>query len=186
MAYLFDPRLLHEVARKHIGLPHEKMVRGIAAELAFAYPGHIETRENWVFNLAGGCKGIMTILHASLSEYLLIYGTPIGSGGFSGRYLMDVFDFMLSGDLAAYTDEGFREPATYRAGDLAFLKRWQVKYFTLTSGSWMLEYGRGIIPASLPFALGDALFSCVDVFTIGKTLWIYTKLVVKELWKGKI
>jgi len=186
MAYLFDPHVLHETSRKYLGLPHEDMVHGITAELARAYPRHIETRENWVFNLAGGCKGIMTLLHASLSEYLLIYGTPIGSGGFSGRYLMDVYDFMLSGELATYTPDSFRAPATYRAGDLAFLKRWQVKCFTLTPGSWMLEYGRGFIPASLPFALGDALFSCVDPITIGKTLWIYAKLVVKELWRGKI
>jgi C-8 sterol isomerase len=186
MGYLFDPELLHEACRTHLGLPQEKMFRGIAADLSRAYPGHIETRENWVFNLAGGCKGIMTILHASLSEYLLFYGTPIGSGGYSGRYLMDVYDFMLSGELASYTQSAFGAAAHYRAGDLAFLKKWQVKCFTLTPGSWMLEYGRGVIPASLPFALGDALFSCVDLITISKTLWLYTRLVVKELWKGKI
>jgi C-8 sterol isomerase len=186
LGYFFDPHNLHETCRKYVGLPPEKMFRGIAGDLARAYPGHIETRENWVFNLAGGCKGIMTILHASLSEYLLFYGTPIGAGGYSGRYLMDVYDFMLAGELSAYTETTFRTPGLYRAGDLAFLKKWQVKCFTLTPGSWMLEYGRGIIPASLPFALGDALFSCVDLITIGKTLWSYSKLVLKELWKGKI
>ncbi len=186
MGYLFDPQLLHEVARKHVGLSHEKMVSGIAAELARIYPGHIETRANWLFNLAGGCKGIMTVLHASLSEYLLIYGTPTAASGFSGRYLMDVYDFMTAGELVAYTEETFRTPALYRPGDLAFLKRGQVKCFNLTAGSWMLEYGRGIIAAAFPFALGDALFSCVDVITIGKTLGVYAKLVVKELWQGKI
>ncbi len=186
MSYLFDPKLLHDIARRHVGLPHEKMVRGITAELARLYPGHVETRENWLFNLAGGCKGIMTILHASLSEYVLIYGTPIGSQGFSGRYLMDVYDYMLSGELAAFTEESFREPALYYAGDLALLRRWQVKTFKLSAGSWMVEYGRGIIPASFPFALGDAAFSCVDLVTIAKTLWIYGKLVLKELCQGKV
>ena len=50
----------------------------------------------------------------------------------------------------------------------------------------MLEYGRGLIPASLPFAVGDAIFSCVDMVTVVKMFWLYGKLVCKELWHGKI
>ena len=38
--------------------------------------------------------------------------------------------------------------------------------FKLPEGAWMLEYGRGMIPASLPFALSDAVISCLD----GKTV----------------
>lgn len=186
MAYLFNPDRLHEIVRRHLDLPRDEQFRNIIDDLAREYPGHIETRQDWLFNLAGGVVGIMTILHASLSEYVLLFGTPIGAQGYSGRYLMDVYDFFLSGELVAYNETSFLAPVFTRPGELALLRRGKVKGFKLAEGSWMLEYGRGIIPASLPFALGDAIFSCFDIPTIAKTLWLYGKMVVKELCKGKI
>ncbi|MBM4072000.1 MAG: hypothetical protein FJ271_24205 [Planctomycetes bacterium] len=186
MAYLFNPDRLHEIVRRHLDLPREEQFRNIIDDLAKEYPGHIETRQDWLFNLAGGVVGIMTILHASLSEYVLLFGTPIGAQGYSGRYLMDVYDFFLSGELVAYNETNFLAPVYTRPGEMALLRRGKVKGFKLSEGSWMLEYGRGIIPASLPFALGDAIFSCFDIPTIVKTLWLYGKMVVKELCKGKI
>jgi len=71
---LFEPHVLHAVARSALGLSHEKMVRHVSEELARLYPGHIETRPNWMLSLAGGVMGIMTVLHGSLSEYVLIFG----------------------------------------------------------------------------------------------------------------
>lgn len=186
MGYIFDPERLHDIVKKHLELPRADQFRNIASDLAAAYPGHIETREDWLFNLAGGVVGIMSILHASLSEYILLFGTPIGAQGFSGRYLMDVYDFFLSGELVAYTEKNFLEPVLTRPGELALLRRGQVKGFKLSEGSWMLEYGRGIIPASLPFALGDAIFSCFDLVTIAKTFWLYGTMTLRELCKGKI
>jgi hypothetical protein len=186
MAYLFDPDLLHTIARRYLGEPLEQMFQAITSDLHRHYPGHIEIRPNWIFNLAGGYVGIMTILHASLSEYVLLFGTPLGACGFSGRYFMDVYDFLLAGELTAFTEKQFVEPTIHRPGDLTLLRRGQAKGFKLTEGGWVLEYGRGFIPASLPFALGDALFSCFDLATIARTFWIYGKLTLKELWKGKI
>lgn len=49
----------------------------------------------------------------------------------------------------------------------------------------MLEYGRGMVPSNLPFALSGALTS-LEVRSIMKTLWIYGRLVVRELLRGKI
>jgi C-8 sterol isomerase len=186
MAYLFHPDRLHEIARKYVNVPPEQLVQGVTDDLARAYPGHIETRRRWLFNLAGGCVGVMSVLHASLSEYVLLFGTPIGAGGFSGRYWMDVYDFLLAGEIAAYTEECCLQPIVTRPGELALLRQGQAKGFKVSEGSWMLEYGRGFVPASLPFALGDALFSCFEPVTIVKTLWVYGGLVVKELFKGKI
>ena len=186
MGYLFDPQLLHEIAKKHLDKAKEQMVAAIAEDLTRLYPGHIAKKQQWLFNLSGGYVGVMTILHASLSEYILFFGTPIGAQGFSGRYLMDVYDFMMAGELSDFNDVSFWEPTVTRPGELALLKRGKAKGFKLTPGSWMLEYGRGIIPASLPFALAYALFGCFDLATIFKTLWIYSKMVIKELWKGKI
>ena len=186
MGYVFDPARLQEIARKHIALPAEAMLHAIADDLAEAYPGHIHAAPRWVFNLSGGYVGIMTILHASLSEYVLLFGAPVGATGFSGRYLMDVYDFLLTGELRGFTEGLFHEPTVTRPGELALLHRGSAKGFALTAGTWVLEYGRGVVPASLPFALCYALFACFEPVTVVKTIWLYGRLVIKELWNGKI
>lgn len=57
----------------------------------------------------------------------------------------------------------------------------------LRNGTFMLEHCHGVIPALLPFGLGDALFSSMDVVTLYKSLTAYGSLVIKELLQnGKI
>ncbi len=185
VAPLFRPEVLHAIARAAVGLPHAGMVKHVTDELARIYPGHIETRPNWMLSLAGGVMGIMTVLHGSLSEYVLIFGTPVGSEGFSGRYRIEIHDFMLAGEMSTYTEEDFAERRVYRAGDAAVLRRREVKGVRLGEGAWMLEYGRGVIPSALPFALTDALVA-LEFPTIARTVWTYGRLTARELRRGKI
>src|SRR4051812_545197 len=142
MSYIFDPEILKRVAKTHMALPHKQMVSAITLDLAKAYPGHIETRENWILSICGGVMGIMTVLHGSLSEYVLIYGTPIGTEGFSGRYRVDIYDIVLTGEMWTYTEEDFRVRAVTRPGEMAHLRRKQAKGVKLFEDCWMLEYGR--------------------------------------------
>ena len=69
-----------------------------------AYPAHIDSspRRRWLFSLTSVATGVMTMLHASFSEYLIIFGTPVGTEGFSGRYRMDIHDFVLAGEIWTY------------------------------------------------------------------------------------
>jgi len=124
----------------------------------------------------------MTILHGSLSEYILIFGTPGGTDGFSGRYLLDIYDVVLGGEMRTYTEESPLKTEVYKPGDLALLRRGEVKGVRFSEGNWMLEYGRGPIITSLPFGL----LMSFDSWIILKTAWIYGKLTVKELLRGKI
>lgn len=182
MAYLFDPDRLHEISKKVVGLPHEEMIKTLIDELASTWPGHIETRQQWIFNIAGGITGIMNVLHGSLSEYLLVFGSPVGSEGFSGRYKIDIWDAMIAGDMWTYTDADYSRKNVYAPGDLAFLPRGTAKGVKVFDGAWMLEYGRGPIATALPFALATAMDGPVIVDTIK----IYGRLVIKELLQGKI
>ncbi|HEU5319171.1 MAG TPA: isomerase [Methylomirabilota bacterium] len=182
---LFRPDALHAVARSAVGLPHARMVRHIIDELARLYPGHIETHPSWMLSLAGGVTGIVTVLHGSLSELVLIFGTPVGSEGFSGRHLIEFHDFMLAGQMWTYTEHDFVEPRAYRPGDVAVLRRREVKGVRLGEGAWMLEYGRGVIPSGLLFGLGDAL-AAFEFPTIARTIWTYGRLTLRELRQGKI
>jgi len=186
MAYVFHPEQLHGIARKALGQPHEEMCRTVIDELTRLYPGHVHGGIDWIFNLAGGATGVMKILHASLSEYLIIFGTPVGTEAFSGRYRIDIHDFVLVGEMWTYLEETCTARVTSRPGDHAVLRAGQVKGFRLREDTWMLEYGRGPIVTSLPVALGDSIFSAMDWSTIVRTLAIYGRLTVKELLQGKI
>jgi hypothetical protein len=70
-------RIAHEAKAKFTPDGTERTLNAtvtfIAAELHKAYPKHIHPNEIWVTNLAGGFKTAMLILHASLTEYVMIW-----------------------------------------------------------------------------------------------------------------
>src|SRR4051812_10290612 len=91
MGYIFDPDELHGIAKSVLNLgSKEAMFEGVASELKRRHPQHINVSNPWIFNNAGGAMGQMKLLHASLTEYILIFGTPIGTEGHSGRYATEV------------------------------------------------------------------------------------------------
>ena len=58
----------------------------VTSDLRRLYPGHIleDKDQQWIFMNAGGWMGSICILHASLSEYILLFGTAVDTSGHSG------------------------------------------------------------------------------------------------------
>ncbi len=185
MGFLFDPNVLHQVARGALGRPMNEMVKKIAGELAERYPGHINPEPPWVFNNAGGAMGAFALLHASIREYIIIFGTPIGTEGHSGRHTAEDYFIILEGEQWAFQQGAF-EREVYRPGDMHVLPRGEAKAYRIPESGWALEYARGFIPGMLPFGLADTLFSTLDLPTLGRTLDIYARAVTRELVRGKI
>jgi C-8 sterol isomerase len=151
--YVFDVETLHQITKKGVGLPAEKMFEIVQNELIARYGDHIAPDRRWIFNVAGGAMGQLTVLFCSLHEYLIFFGTPIGTNGFSGRYAgMDVYDFMMDGTMSTYT-EGQFTPEITQPGQYAHLPRGQGKGYKVSDHSWMLEYSRGSILPSLNFGV---------------------------------
>lgn len=185
MGPIFDPEVLHQVARARLGLPMPQMVKAIAADLHDRYPGHIDRDPPWVLNNAGGAMGAFALLHASITEYVIVFGTPIGTEGHSGRHWADDYFIMLEGEQWAFSP-GSTEREVYRPGDMHVLRRGQVQGYRIPDSGWALEYARGFIPAMMPFGLLDVVTSTLDVRTLGRTLKIYARGVTRELLRGKI
>ena len=183
MSHVFDIETLHAIALQGVGKTHDEMVRIVVEEAGRIYPNHIDAslRRRWLFSLTAGATGIMTILHASFSEYLIIFGTPVGTEGFSGRYRMDIHDFLMAGEIWTYRQDHCGVRDVVRPGDHTVLECGNVNGFKIPEAAWMLEYGRGFIASSFPLILGDVVFSAVDGATLAETIWTYGKMALREL-----
>jgi C-8 sterol isomerase len=76
--YVFDTQELHDLSKRAIathGNDTRSVVAQIVGELSQGPAGdYVNLDEEWVFNNAGGAMGAMYIIHASITEYLIIFG----------------------------------------------------------------------------------------------------------------
>lgn len=180
MAYVFNPEILREVARSHLDLPLDKMLAAITQDLAERYPGLIETELEWFFSNAGGAMGQLAILYASLREYVIFFGSPIGCGGHTGRYsFAEDYAIVLDGEMWNY-GQGDTHREEYRPGDVVQLKKGEAKGYRMVERGWILEYARGAIPTMLPFGVADTVFSTFDFTTLFRTFRIYSKQLLRS------
>ena len=185
MGYVFDPHALHEIVKPIVGQPISDAIPALVDGLSERWPGHIETQRRWVFNNAGGAMGAMTVLHASVTEYVIVFGTPIGTEGHTGRFWTDDYFYILEGEQWAF-DAGQLERSVFRPGDMHHLPRGTARGYRIPESCWALEYARGFIPSMLPFGFADALSSTLDVRSVARTVSLYARCVVGQLLRGKI
>ena len=96
--YVLDPTTIHEIAQAAISAAPsptdiDSMLAHIVSNLTATYPAprlalNTDTAE-WVLNNAGGAMGAMWNVHASVTEYLFIFGTPLGTEGHTGVHAAD-------------------------------------------------------------------------------------------------
>ena len=176
--YLFDPDTIHKIAVQYTGLPHQQMLEEITAALDRQYPGLISSDLPWIFSNAGGAMIQIKLLHASFNEYILLFGTPVGTEGHSGRHLVEFYDTVLDGE-AWYYHEGQFERDVYTTGNRIFVGRRQSAGMHIPDHVWMIEYARGALGLLLPFGLADSLLSTLDFLTVWQTLVAYARLVTR-------
>jgi C-8 sterol isomerase len=176
MRYIFDPEVIHECALKGIGLRKPEMFDVIARAVEKRYPGHIDHEQPWIYSIAGGAMIQMKLYFASLWEYVMIWGTPIGSEGHSGRHRVSFWDTVIDGE-TWYFAEGQFEKRIYRPGDRIFVGKGQACGMNFTDGVWAVEYARGPLMLSLPFGLADELFSALDFTAAIQTVSLYSYLI---------
>jgi C-8 sterol isomerase len=204
--YIFDPKQLHQLAQRAlIANGHLKIINGelipipqenanatrpvidyIVAELRKTVDTrYLTDNEEWVFNNAGGAMGAMFIIHASLTEYLIIFGTPLGTEGHTGLHTADDYFHILYGEQWAFS-AGALDKEIYQVGSVHYLPKGTSKQFKMHRGCWALEYARGWIPPMMPFGLADTVTSTLDIFTFFHTIRISGREMIRNLLQGKI
>ncbi|GAB0135430.1 hypothetical protein EsDP_00003768 [Epichloe bromicola] len=185
--YIFGLEELKDVSARGLakhGNDTRSVVKFIVDDLHRTHGAYINVNEDWMFNNAGGAMGAMYILHASVTEYLIIFGTAIGTEGHTGRHTADDYFHILNGEQWAYVP-GEYEPEVYPAGSVHHLRRGEVKQYKMPDRCFALEYARGWIPPMLFFGYADGLSSTLDFPTLWKTTHSTGGQMIANLLRGK-
>lgn len=183
MPYRIDPDVLHKVVKDVVGLQLDsgELIAEAVRLLAQGYPDLIDpTPGRWVGSKAGGILGKVRFLHFSPREYLVIFGSPTGTQGFSGRYKhVDIHKFLLAGRIDSYDLESDDTTplAPLLPGERTCLERGRARGLTIHPGSWHMEYGRGAVATTLPFAMVDTLLVSLEFESVRRSTVEFAKLV---------
>ncbi|GBG38297.1 hypothetical protein [Mycobacterium montefiorense] len=170
MASIFDPDDLHAITRSVAGRNDgQATCAQIVDELKQIYPRYVSDKNPWLFNRSGGGQGQLKVLHCSMFEYLLLYGTPTGTPRRSGREWIEVWDFVFDGELWC-CEEGKLEPTVYRPGRVAHLGKGRTMGWAVPSATFMLEYARGPVQAMPPFGVADSILNTLACWTAGASV----------------
>lgn len=190
--FIFDHVKLQSIVKDSINslsidASASQIMESVHSKLQEEYPGFIAdlNPDDWMFNNAGNAMGTMIILHASLTEYLIFFGSAVGTEGHTGTHFAnDYFTILYGEELASLPNAS--KPERYLPGDQHLLPYGVRKQYRMPEGTFALELAQGYIPTMLPFGMIEVLTSTLDLATLWKTTKLTAIQIVGNLLKGKL
>jgi sigma non-opioid intracellular receptor len=183
--YKIDTEVLAKIAKEAVDGPLEggELLDHVVEMLSAEYPDLIPpTRGRWIGNKAGGILGKVSIVYFSPREYVVLFGSPSGTQGFSGRYKhVGIHKFLLAGQIDSYDLESDQiTPTILRPGERTCLEKGHTRGLTIHPGSWHLEYGRGAVATTLPFAMAETLLTSLELPSLVLSTKEFARLVLRR------
>ena len=97
--------------------------------------------------------------------------------------MLNITDTLLAGNMKQWKEGGL-SVLEFGPGDTVYHEPGEVAGVQWTSGTVMVEYGRGFIPSSLVFALADSFFSTTDFYIVFKVFKAYGIAMLNEIMLG--
>jgi hypothetical protein len=187
MPYKIDPNVLLEVAKQVASTPLSggALITRATEMLADEYPDLIANPPgNWVGSKAGGILGKVRFLYFSPREYIVIFGSPTGTQGFSGRYKhVEIHKFLIAGRIDSYDLESddLDPLPPLLPGEHTCLEKGHARGLTIHPGSCHIEYGCGAVVSTLPFAMVDTLLLSLEFESVRKSGVEFARLARRRL-----
>lgn len=89
-----------------------------------------------------------------------------------GRHWSNMTHIVLSGSIK-YWREGSSEAKVYHKGESFTTRYWNTGGMQLKANTWMIEYGRGFLPLSIPSTIFDGIFTSFDLIGTFKMMRVF-------------
>ncbi|XP_002132149.2 sigma non-opioid intracellular receptor 1-like [Ciona intestinalis] len=181
-SYVFKVNTVKEIAQKESGYSYSHY--SIRQAFRKRYPDYVLQEQDFPFlpSHTGGLDGSVSVLYASLHEFLVLYNAEIETTGSTGRHYMNISVSVLKGTISISQD-GITPQVSYSKGENHVLRMGTTSTVKLSGGTTLLVYGRGIMPLTAGYWVSDSIFSHNDPILAVTTIWLYLKAVLlSNIW----
>jgi C-8 sterol isomerase len=170
---MIEQKDLIEIVCKSLEKSPESRISFVVSELKQRYGNKINDSSPEFFVVIGGAYGVVKILYASLTEYLILYGCPFKNSGTSGRYLFRATDFVIRGKLNVAPVIIGERATEFKEGEYSTLQVLENRFYEIDENTWLLEHATGFIPSSFFSVFGHFMstWDILGTFAIFKT-WL--------------
>ncbi|KJH44980.1 ERG2 and Sigma1 receptor like protein [Dictyocaulus viviparus] len=149
-SYVISPKEFRTIASKAQGVDNvASAVSRLTTDLRRTYGPAIAVDVPWVALSLGGLPLKALFLHASITEYVGVFGTPFPITGRIGMHWSNSTCTVLTGSVTRLSDLGhIPNKETFSAGGNFRHGQFESHIYTMGADTYVVCYGRGVIPIS--------------------------------------